>query len=284
MKGFHNKSNKHVNQIALRVENLEKSMDFYNNILGFEILNEDHKEVSLTADGIEPIIVLSQPRDIIKKIPKRTGLYHFALLLPDRSYLGSLLKNLKEKDYPIDGGADHNVSEAIYLRDPDGNGIEIYSDMDSTEWIWESNQVKMTTDFLDYSGLLSRAGGSNWNGVPKETIIGHIHLHVSDLEKAKDFYVDGLGFDVTASMANSAVFLSTAGYHHHIALNIWNGTDIEPLPDNSAGMEYYTILFPDEDSRKDSIDKIKEMKYELIEIDSDKFTKDPSGNLIKLIV
>lgn len=284
MKNFHNKSNKYVYQIVLKVENIEKSLGFYKNILGFRILNNEDNEVSLTADGVTPIIVLTHKKDIVQKIPNRAGLYHFALLLPDRSHLGSLLKNLNEKAYAIDGGSDHKVSEALYLKDPDGNGIEIYSDIDSDKWTWEDNEVKMTTNFLDYEELISLAEDVEWKGMPEATLIGHIHLHVSDLEKAKEFYVTGLGFEITATMGGSAVFLSDAGYHHHIAFNTWNGTGIDPLPENSAGMEYFTILFPDKHERNSAADKIRELGYKIFEENNDLLTKDPAGNLIKLII
>ena len=284
MKNFHSRESKYVYQISLKVENLERSLDFYTSVLGFKVLSEDNKEIALTADGINPIIILSQPKNVIKKIPKRTGLYHIAILLPVRSDLGSLLINLKDKNYPLDGGSDHNVSEAIYLRDPDENGIEIYTDVDSDKWTWENNKVKMTTDFLNYEELLSLAKNDDWKGMPEETIIGHIHLHVSDLEKAKDFYVNGLGFDITAVMGGTAVFLSDGGYHHHIALNIWNGTGIDPLPENSAGMNYYTIVFPDEQTKQISIEKLKVLGYKIFDTNNEIFTKDPSGNLIKFIL
>ncbi|WP_130807479.1 VOC family protein [Senegalia massiliensis] len=284
MRKFHNKSNIYVTQIELKVEDLKRSLDFYKNIMGFKVLEEKEKELILTIDGSTPIINLRQPKDVIKKIPKRTGLYHFAILLPNRLQLGSFLKNIKEKNYPILGGANHEVSEAIYLQDPDDNGIEIYSDIDSSKWIWEDKKVQMSNRLLDYEDLLSQSENSRWIGMPEDAIIGHIHLHVDNLEKAKDFYVNGLGFDVVMEMGKSALFLSSGGYHHHVGLNIWNGTDVGPLPQNSVGMEYYTIKLPNKDMRKETINRLKKLNYKIIEKGKKVYTKDTSGNSIKLEV
>ncbi|MBS4539602.1 VOC family protein [Clostridium sp. D2Q-11] len=284
MKKFHNNKNKYVTQIVLKVEDLERSLEFYKDIMGFKILKETEEEATLSTDGVNPLVILKEPKDIRRKIEKRTGLYHFALLLPSRSQLGLFLKNIQEKDHPIIGGSNHGVSEAIYLQDPDDNGIEVYSDVDSSKWEWRNNKVEMTTNPLDYNDLLAEAENDTWEGMPKDTIIGHIHLHVGDLSKSREFYMDGLGFDLVQEMGNSALFLSSGGYHHHIAINTWNGVGAEPLPENSAGMEYYSIQFPNEKSRNDAIDRLKELEYPVMKEGDHLYTKDPSENLIKLVI
>lgn len=284
MSRFHNKNNIFANQIVLKVVDIEKSIKFYTEIMGFKILDRKEKEVNLTADGINPIITIVEPNNVIPKLPRRTGLYHFALLLPSRFDLGLFLKHLRGTEYPIIGGSHHGVSEAIYLEDPDENGIEVYRDIDSKEWKRNGNQVNMVTDPLDYKGIIEEAGEEKWNEVPKETIIGHIHLHVGDLDEAKRFYCNGLGFDLVMKIANSALFISSGGYHHHIGLNIWNGKNAPALPDNAAGMKYYTLVFPDIDTREDKINNLKSLGYSVIEEDNSIFTKDPSNNLIKLVV
>ena len=283
MSKYHEKPNIFVNQIRLKVEDIERSIEFYTKIMGFNILNREGKEVILTADGINPIITIVEPENVVPKLPRRTGLYHFALLLPSRFHLGLFLKHIREEGYPIIGGSNHGVSEAIYLEDPDENGIEVYRDIDSREWKHNGNQINMVTDPLDYNGIVAETGGEKWDGIPKETIIGHIHLHVGDLDEAKRFYCDGLGFDLVMKMANSALFISSVGYHHHIGLNIWNGRNAEPLPDNSVGMKYFTIIFPDIATRKNTINNLRDLDYDVIE-DNDIFVRDPSNNLIKLIV
>ncbi|WP_353095100.1 VOC family protein [Tissierella praeacuta] len=284
MSKFHEKPNIFVNQIVLRTVDIKKSIEFYTEIIGFKILDKKEKEIILTADGINPIVTITEPDDAIPKIPRRTGIYHFALLLPSRFYLGLFLKHLRETGYPIIGGANHGVSEAIYLEDPDGNGIEVYRDMDSKEWRHKGNQIDMVTEPLDYNGIIFEIGEEKWNGIPPETIIGHIHLHVGDLDEARRFYCDGLGFDLMMEMANSALFISSGGYHHHIGLNIWNGKNALALPDNSAGMKYYTIIFPDKDARKNIVSNLRNLGYDVIEEDNNILTKDPSNNLIKLVV
>ncbi len=283
MSKYHEKPNIFVNQIRLKVADIERSIEFYTKIMGFNILNREGKEVILTADRINPIITIVEPENVVPKLPRRTGLYHFALLLPSRFHLGLFLKHIREEGYPIIGGSNHGVSEAIYLEDPDENGIEVYRDIDSREWKRNGNQINMVTDPLDYNGIVAETGGEKWDGIPKETIIGHIHLHVGDLDEAKRFYCDGLGFDLVMKMANSALFISSVGYHHHIGLNIWNGRNAEPLPDNSVGMKYFTIIFPDVDTRKNTINNLRDLDYDVIE-DNDIFVRDPSNNLIKLIV
>lgn len=283
MSKYHEKPNIFVNQIRLKVADIERSIEFYTKIMGFNILNREGKEVILTADRINPIITIVEPENVVPKLPRRTGLYHFALLLPSRFHLGLFLKHIREEGYPIIGGSNHGVSEAIYLEDPDENGIEVYRDIDSREWKRNGNQINMVTDPLDYNGIVAETGGEKWDGIPKETIIGHIHLHVGDLDEAKRFYCDGLGFDLVMKMANSALFISSVGYHHHIGLNIWNGRNVEPLPDNSVGMKYFTIIFPDVDTRKNTINNLRDLDYDVIE-DNDIFVRDPSNNLIKLIV
>ncbi|SIQ68236.1 VOC family protein [Halanaerobium kushneri] len=284
MKEFHKQKNKYVKQIVLKVRDLNKSLDFYQKILGFDVLEKTANKVLLTADGSTPIITLTSYANIIKKLPKRKGLYHFAILLPERFQLGLFIKNLRENNYEITGGTDHGVSEAIYLKDPDDNGIEVYSDLDSSEWNRKNGQIEMITDPLDYEDILDEAGDRVWDGIPKKAKIGHIHLHVGNLEKAEEFYVQGLGFNLIQKMGRSALFLSTGGYHHHIGLNTWNGVGADPQPENAAGMSYYIIKFPDQKTINESIENLKKLGYKIIEKENDIFTEDPAGNFIKLVI
>lgn len=284
MMKFHSKPNIFVNELVLKITDIDRSIKFYTKIMGFSILNKNGKEAVLTADGFNPIVTLIEPEDVVPKIPKRTGLYHFAVLLPNRNELGLFLKNISEQWYPIIGGSDHGVSEAIYLEDPDGNGIEVYRDVDEAQWSKSGDRINMISDPLDYDQLIAEGGADKWGHTPLNTIIGHIHLHVGDLDEAKRFYSDGLGFDLVMEADKSAIFLSTGGYHHHIGLNIWNGRNAEPLPDNSVGMKYYSIIFPDGDARENVLDNLANLGYELIREGNDIFTKDPSSNLIKLTV
>lgn len=284
MSKYHERPNIYVKDLVLKVEDIERSKEFYTEIMGFKALDTKENEVVLTANDKDSILTIIEPDDIRPKLPRRTGLYHFAILLPSRIHLGMFLKHIKDKGYPITGGSNHGVSEAVYLEDPDDNGIEIYRDVDSEGWQHEGEEIKMVTLPLDYNEIMNETNGQTWQGMPEETIIGHIHLHVSDLDESKKFYCDGLGFDVVMKMTNSALFISTGGYHHHIGLNIWNGKGALPLPEDSVGMKYYTLVMPDADIRDEKINKLKSLGYEIIEKDDDIYTKDPSDNLMKLMV
>ncbi len=283
MSKYHERSNIYVTNIVLRVQDLKKSMEFYKTILGFKVLEEEESKVSFTVDGQSPIVTIIRPNDIIPKIPRRTGLYHFALLLPDRVQLGLFLKNIREQNYPIIGGAYHGVSEAIYLEDPDDNGIEVYADTDESQWDRREYSVNMVTERLDFNELLEYTEDRVWEGAPKNAIIGHIHLHVSDLDESFKFY-NLFGFELTQAMRHNAYFISTGAYHHHIGMNIWNGRGAPPLPENSAGMKYYSLKFPNEELRTEKIRIIKEAGHVVIETEEGIFVKDPSDNLIRLVI
>jgi catechol 2,3-dioxygenase len=174
------------------------------------------------------------------------------------------------------------VSEALYLSDPDGNGIEIYRDRPSSEWTWHDDQVEMTVDPIDARGILAEAEGEAWNGLPAGTVMGHIHLHVSDLKSAEEFYGKGLGFNVVSRFGNQALFISTGGYHHHIGLNTWNGVGAPAPSENSVGLNWFTLHFPNEDKRKSIIHSLEAMGATIKEHDGKILTVDPSGNRIYL--
>ena len=279
MTKYHKNPNIYVTEITLRVQDLIKSSEFYRSIMGFKVLKEEEKKVAFTIDGKNPIVTLMSG-DIIPKIRRKTGLYHVAILLPNRHQLGLFLKNLRDQKYPIVGGSNHGVSEAIYLQDPDDNGIEVYADTSEDKWDRQDYSVNMVTERLDYEELINSTGDNRWDGAPKGTIIGHIHLHVSDLDESFKFY-NHLGFELTQAMRHQAYFISTGGYHHHIGMNIWNGRGAEPLPENSAGMQHFSLSFPSEEIRIEKIRKLKDSGYLVLEIGNEIFAKDPSGNLIR---
>lgn len=281
MSKYHTNPNIYVTEIVLKVEDINRSIEFYKSIIGLSILEQKDSEVILTANGANPIVTLVQPENITPKLPRRTGLYHLAILLPNRIELGLFLKNLRDKDYPLIGGAYHGVSEAIYLEDPDGNGIEVYSDTPESNWNRDGERVNMVTEPLDYMELLKAAEDKQWKGMPPETIIGHIHLHVIDLDESLRFY-EVLGFNLVQSMGNSAYFISTGGYHHHIGFNIWNGRGAAPLPENSVGMKYFTIKYPSKELLNKALGNLQNQGFEYTEKEDGVFVRDPSHNLILL--
>src|SRR5690606_11741669 len=153
-------------------------------------------------------LTIEQPEGAMPKQGRTTGLYHFALLLPSRKDLGKMLKHLIETGYPLQGASDHLVSEAVYLGDPDGNGIEIYADRPASAWTWHGDEVAMTTIAMDWAGVVAEAGDEPWTGLPAGTIMGHIHLHVSDLRSSEKFYTEGLGLEVVNRYGGMALFIS----------------------------------------------------------------------------
>jgi catechol 2,3-dioxygenase len=186
-----------------------------------------------------------------------TGLYHFAILVPTRADLGRWLRHWFQLGMPMPGMGDHLVSEALYLEDPDGHGIEVYADRPRDTWTWDNGQVRMATDPVDIRGLLALAEqeGQPWNGLPHGTRIGHVHLQVGDIAQAAAFYHDILGFDVVARMP-SALFVSAGGYHHHIGMNIWHSLRSGPAPADSVRLRFFTVELPSEPARQEVLDRL----------------------------
>lgn len=281
MSKYHNTHNIFASEVIIKVMNLNRVVEFYKTIIGLKVLHKNDKKVVMTVDGVNPIITLIRPNDIISKVHKSTGLYHFAILLPTRVDLGKFLKNIKEKHYPIIGGSNHGVSEAVYLQDPEDNGIEVYVDTPDKDWERTLIGAKMVTEPIDYRELIKLAGPNQWQGAPEGTILGHIHLHVADLDKALKFY-NALGFKLVQIIREQAYFVSTGGYHHHIGFNIWNGKGAPPSPENSVGMKYFTLKYPNENTRKEKIQNLEQQGFEVTEKNNKIFTRDPSKNLINL--
>ncbi|MGP4078839.1 VOC family protein [Pseudalkalibacillus sp. R45] len=281
---FHRNSNIYVGLVHLAVSDLQQSIDFYTDLIGFSVLEEKDGFVSLTADGKLPLVTLEEKKDAEPKQRRTTGLYHFAILVPTREDLGASLKRLVDKQYPLHGGSDHLFSEALYLADPDGNGIEIYTDRPADQWIWNDGELPFVSDPLDMEDLLKSADTKSWDGLPADTVIGHIHLHVNDLEQAKRFYVTGLGFDITVPFRHQALFVASGGYHHHVGLNTWNGTSAPRPQEKEAGLKWYTIVFPNERQLMETAARLHALGYKADKEEQHVFTEDPSGNCIKLVV
>jgi catechol 2,3-dioxygenase len=284
MMSFHKKPAAFVDHVHLLVINFRKSLTFYREVLGFQLLAQSEQKAVLTADGTTPLLTIEQPDTVVPRQPRTTGLYHFALLLPRRSELAKALRHLIQIGYPLQGASDHLVSEAVYLADPDGNGIEIYADRPSSDWAWEHGQVAMDTKPIDAEHLLAETSGEIWNGLPAETVMGHIHLQVSNLKEAEQFYCKGLGFNLVNKYGRQALFISTNGYHHHIGLNTWNSEGSPAPAKNSAGLKHFSLILPSEDERQQIIEQLKHMDAFLIEEDGKTMTRDPSGNEIQLLV
>ncbi|UNM90369.1 VOC family protein [Vagococcus sp. CY52-2] len=280
---FHKNPVTFVSHVALKVSDLEKSKRFYTEVLGLNIKEQTSNSVSFTTNGQDVLLTITQPKTINKKQEQRTGLYHFALLLPKRADLSQVVRHFIHLGARF-GGGDHLVSEAIYLNDPDGNGIEIYVDREASVWQWSNGEVTMTTDPVDFDDLLKESVNPVWNGLPKETVMGHIHLQVNDLAKNKEFYVDGLGFDVVSRYGREALFLSDSNYHHHIALNTWSGTQIKHAEKTETGIESYSIVFPSEEKRQETVASLRELGIPVMEEENEVTVFDPSDIKLKLMI
>jgi catechol 2,3-dioxygenase len=235
-----------IGHVALTVADMQRALAFYEDVLGFAAERGGH-EVALRAGSGEPLILLTELPGARPKPQRTTGLYHYAIRLPDRVSLALVLRQLQRTGYKLQGASDHGVSEALYLADPDGNGIEIYRDLPRDAWPRQGDDLEMGTAPLDVDGLLATPGAAttDWHGAAEGTDIGHVHLHVADLDAARRFYCDVLGFTLMQRYGSSALFVSAGGYHHHIGLNTWAGAGAPPPPADVVGLRYFALRLPD---------------------------------------
>ena len=242
---FHKKPNLYPAHVQLKVSNLKRSIEYYTTIIGFKVLQQTESEAYLTTDGQTSLVSLVEVQNALPLKQGFAGLYHLALLLPSRKDLGNIVQHFVDLNVRL-GAADHDVSEALYLNDPDGNGIEIYIDRDETEWTWnEHEQVHMVTDQLNFQPILEAADGK-WDGLPVDTVMGHIHLSVVNLDKSEQFYTNVLDYNVVTRYGAQALFISTGKYHHHFGLNTWNSNNGHAPTEDMVGLKSFTIVLKDE--------------------------------------
>lgn len=233
-----------IGRVTLQVADLARSLAYYERVLGFRALERAPGRATLgTQAGDQPLIELRE-RPGASPMPRRgrLGLYHYAILLPDRAHLGRLLRHLAAAGERA-GMSDHLVSEALYLSDPDGLGIEVYTDRPRDSWRRNGRELAMSTDPLDVEDLLQAGGAERWSGMPAGTVIGHVHLYVADLDQAAAFYHEGLGLDKIVWSYPGALFLSAGGYHHHLGTNTW-ATGAQPATDTDARLLEWEVLVP----------------------------------------
>ncbi len=265
-----------IEEIELKVFDLESTIDFYERVLGFRVFKEDD-EKALLGSYKTPFLKLIRSDNLIRESPRSVGLYHVAYLLSSREELAVTLRHLLEIGAPIEGFADHLVSEAIYLHDPEYNGIEIYRDKPREEWITRNNKIIMSTEPLDIESLIALSKDLEWKRIDDSAKIGHIHLRVSNLSNAENFYTKALGLTLTFRYYG-AIFLSSGGYHHHIGANIWQSHGSRPRDEKMSGLSYFKIRLPSKEDMEGIIKNFEELKVkfnlekELIVKDQDNIT------------
>lgn len=280
-----------IGAVHLTVSDLERSLIFYRQQVGFEEVWRRGESAGLGVSN-HALLVLHESPDAPR--PHRTtGLYHFAILVPSRLDLARSLRHFADIGTPMQGFSDHHVSEALYLADPDGIGIEVYRDRPREEWLGPDGRFHMTLNPLDVEGLLQeadadrRAAGASsateWPGLAPETTIGHVHLQVSFIEDSERFYREVLGFDLTQRFGESAIFLSAGGYHHHIAANVWAGIGAPRPPEGAIGLKHFEVVLPSTAALADVARRINaagvgaDLSQDAVSV------RDPSGNRIELV-
>ena len=266
--------------VHLLVSNLDRSLEYYQRVLGFRAEQSGDDSAVLTAHADRrPLVTLRTRPGVTRARRGAFGLYHFAILLPDRPALGRFAAHLAAQNIRV-GMADHLVSEALYLSDPDELGIEVYADRPRETWEYRDRELAMTTDPLDINDVIAAGRGTSWNGMPKDTAIGHVHLHVGDLRGAEAFYHRALGFDKTVWSYPGALFLSAGGYHHHLGTNVWSPG---PAPsDEQARLLEWELALPSSEDVGRAARNVRDGGYAVDDTGEGIRLADPWGTTVRL--
>ena len=269
-----------IGAVRLRVGDLAEVSGFYQRVLGLALVAEENGTVTL-GTATAPLLELAGDAALAPRDPRAAGLFHTAFLMPSRADLARWLANVVENRMPLQGASDHIVSEAVYLADPEGNGIEVYADRPPSRWRTASGEIRMATEPLDTQDLLTAAGGTAWTGFPEDGFIGHVHLQVGDTSAAERFYRDVLGFDV-ASRYPGASFFGSGGYHHQLAGNVWNSRHAGPRPERMAGLDGVDLVLNDKAARPAILSRAQEAGIEVALSGEGRTIRDPWGTAITL--
>ena len=268
--------------VRLTVADLDRVRGFYRDAIGLAELGQDDGVIRLGTDGTAIVELVGDP-DAAPRPRGTSGLFHLAILVPSRADLARALQRGAEAGWRLSGASDHLVSEALYLSDPGGNGIELYRDRPREEWPVRDGVLQMDTLPLDLDGVLSELRREDAEApMPAGTRIGHVHLNVGDLTAAEAFYSGALGFDVTVRGYPGALFVSAGGYHHHLGLNTWAGEGAPPPPDGSQGLRQFEIVMPNGEALAAEEDRLHEAGFEPVQEQGGVLATDPSGNRVLL--
>jgi catechol 2,3-dioxygenase len=268
--------------IRLRVADPERLTRFYEEAIGLRVLPNGDSVTGLGVENGQSLVELEAGPGAPARPPHTTGLFHLAILVPSRAALGQALRRVAASGWRLAGASDHLVSEALYLSDPEGNGIELYRDRPREEWPTLDGVTQMDTLPLDLGDLLSDDDGTDAGGMPPGTTLGHVHLQVAELEAAERFWVDGLGLDVTVRAYPGALFVSAGGYHHHVGLNTWAGTGAAAPPTGALGLVRFELVLPGLDAVDEAGERLAEAGADVELLDGAVLATDPSGNRVLL--
>jgi catechol 2,3-dioxygenase len=229
----------HIGAVGLTVRDLDRVAAYYRDVIGLALMDRSDGVARLGAGGVD-FLELAQRRDARPDDNRTAGLYHTAFLMPTRADLARWVLHMAANRIPITGASDHLVSEAIYLDDPEGNGVEVYADRPPETWRWNDGLVEMTTDPLDFEDLVRAANATRFDGAPAGLRIGHVHLRVGDIASAERFYRSGIGLDLTRRR-HGASFMSSGRYHHHVAGNVWHSAGAGHRDEDRTGLAWFSI-------------------------------------------
>lgn len=261
--------------VALTVQNLDRSLAFYQQVVGLKVQWHNTHQAGLGVGAGDLLLLTEFPTG--RPANQYPGLYHFALLVPTRPDLARVLVHLAQSGVEL-GASDHLVSEALYLNDPDGHGIEIYADRPRSQWPLHNGQIQMATKALHVDSLVAEVERDpTWAGLPAGTIMGHIHLQVANIPQAKQFYTGVLGFDPIVDYGAMATFVSAGGYHHHLGLNTWHSAGAKPAPAEVLGLQQFTLVLPHAQALTELVNQIQSQNYPLTHNEQGYFMRDPFG-------
>jgi catechol 2,3-dioxygenase len=277
---FANRTPLRIGAVGLKARDLPRLTDFYSSAIGLQVIDRDSKTARLGAGGVT-LLELEAAPNASPDDPRTAGLYHTAFLQPTRGDLARWLVHVARTRVPLSGASDHLVSEAIYLDDPEGNGIEVYRDRKPEEWRWNGDRIQMATDRLDLDNLAADAGNTAYASAPGGLRVGHIHLRVGDLGVTQKFYCDALGLDPTAGRGG-ALFMSSGRYHHHVGSNVWHSAGAGQRDAERAGLSWFAVEAADGATRDAEVSRLKAAAVPVHAIETGYETRDPFGTCVRL--